>query len=140
MPPTITNAFKTWLKRNVNTKLISDASVIRVTYEGTISFESLTDFYKTSIEYLPRTCREKIIAITEDVPAGITTESEVPCVNIGTISVQRLSTVIKTAMYYQLSNQAMIPVSMYTLMCSQPTKLTKKHMMISSRRSNRIFQ
>ena len=87
MPPTVTNAFKTWLKENVNMKLSSDAAVTRVTYEGITNFESLTDFDKTSIEYLPRTYKEKILAITEDIPVGIQAESKVPGANVGTISV-----------------------------------------------------
>ena len=75
MPPTVTNSFKTWLKGNVNMKLSSDAAVTRVTYEGITNFESLTDFDKTSIEYLPRTYKEKILAIAEDIPAGISAEA-----------------------------------------------------------------
>ena len=76
MPPTVINSFKTWLKGNVNMKLSSEAAVTRVTYEGITNFESLTDFDKTSIEYLPRICKEKILAITEDIPAGIAAEAE----------------------------------------------------------------
>ena len=97
MPPVVTNAFKTWLKGNVNMKLSSDAAVTRVTYEGITNFESLSDFDKTSIEYLPRTCKATILAIPEDIPAGITAEAEVPGANVGTISVRRLIIAMKAA-------------------------------------------
>ena len=113
MPPAVTNAFKSWLKGNVNMKLSSDSAVTRVTYEGITTFESLTDFDKTSIEYLPRTCKEKILAITEDIPAGIAAEGEVPGANVGTISVRRLITAMKAARYYQSINRTMNPSNMH---------------------------
>ena len=113
MPPTVTNSFKTWLKGNVNMKLSSDAAVTRVTYEGITNFESLTDFDKTSFEYLPRTCKEKILAITEDISAGIAAEAEVPGANVGTISVRRLITAMKAAKYYQSINRTMNPTIMH---------------------------
>ena len=113
MPPTVTNAFRTWLKGNVNIKLSSDAAVTRVTYEGITNFESLTDFDKTSIEYLPRTCKERILAITPDIAAGIAAEAEVPGANVGTISVRRLITAMKAARYYQSINRAMNSSNMH---------------------------
>ena len=94
-------------------KLSSDATVTRVTYEGITNFESLPDFDKTSIEYLPRTCKEKILAITEDVNAGIATEAEVPGANVGTISVRRLITTMKEARYYQSINRTMNPSNIH---------------------------
>ena len=94
-------------------KLSSDAAVTRVTYEGITNFESLTDFDKTSIEYLPRTCKEKILAITEDISAGIAAEAEVPGANVGTISVRRLITAMKSAKYYQSINRTMNSATMH---------------------------
>ena len=84
MPPAVTNALKIWLKGNVNVNLSPDDAVTRVTYEEITSFESLMDFDKTRFQCLPSTCNEKTLAITEDIPAGITVESEVPGANIGT--------------------------------------------------------
>ena len=69
MPPVATAAFRVWLKESNNIKLSSDSAVTRVTYEGITNFDSLTDFDKSSIEYLPRTCKDKILAIVEDLPA-----------------------------------------------------------------------
>ena len=100
MPPTVTNAFRIWLKGNINMKLSSDTAVTRVTYEGITNFESLSDFNKTSIEYLPRTYKATILAILENIPAGITSEAEVPGVNVGTISVCCLISAMKAAQYY----------------------------------------
>ena len=95
MPPTVTNSFRKWLKINVNVKLSSDTDVTKVTYEGITNFESLANFDQTIIEYLPRTCKEKILAITEDILAGIASEAEVPGANVGTISVRYHITTVR---------------------------------------------
>ena len=87
MPPAVTTSFKSWLKGNVNMKLSYDAVVNCLTYEGLITVDSLTDFDKTSIKYLLRTFKTTIPALTEDLPAGSTTEAEVLGANMGTISV-----------------------------------------------------
>ena len=94
-------------------KLSSAAAVTHVTYEGIVNLESLTDFDKISIEYLPMTYKEKILTMSEDVPAGIVDESEVPVDNIGTISVQRLITAMKAARYYQSINCTMNPANIH---------------------------
>ena len=87
MHPATSVSFKSWLKAQNNTKLISDAAVTRVNYEEITNCESLTDFDKMSIDYLLRTCKEIIPATMEDCNAGISTETEVHGTNIGSISV-----------------------------------------------------
>ena len=81
--------------------------------QGITNFESLTDFDKSSIEYLPRTCKERIPAITEDRAAGISAEVKVPAANVGNISVRRLITAMKAAKYYQYIDQMMTTANMH---------------------------
>ena len=113
MLPAVTAAFRSWIKGSNNIKLSSDSAVTRVTYEGITNFDSLTDFDKTSIEYLPRTCKEKILAIVEDLPAGITAEAEVAGANVGSISVRRLIVATDAAWYYDSINFTMNTTNMH---------------------------
>ena len=71
-------------------KLYSDASVLRITYEGLTYFQSLMDFYCDSIESLFKDSINNIDAILYDVPNGIAAENTVPGMNLSTISVLRL--------------------------------------------------
>ena len=49
MPPAVTASFKYWIKASTNMKLSSDATVIRITYEGITNFKYLDDFDKKRI-------------------------------------------------------------------------------------------
>lgn len=100
MPPAVTNAFSNWLKTNTNMKLLSDAAVLRITYEGITTFDALRDFDDKSIQGLPAICKETIPAITADVGLGIAAEPEVPGANVGSISVRRLCVAVDAAKYY----------------------------------------
>ena len=113
MPPTVTNAFRKWLKRNVNMNLISNAAITCVIYEGIMNFDSLSDFDKTSIEYLPRTCKVTILVIPEDIPVGITAEAKVLGANIGIISVRRLIIVMKAVQYCESIGRMLSPANMH---------------------------
>ena len=111
MPPVVTNAFKAWLKANKNLKLRSDAAVTRITYEGITTFASLKDFDKKSIERLLSICKERILAITEDLGAAIAAEPEIHGANIYSISIRRLIVVVNAAAYYSSIVRVMIPVN-----------------------------
>ena len=113
MPPTVNANFKSWLKSNVNMKLSSDAAVTRITYEGITNYDSLVDFDKKSIESLPSTCKEKIPAITEDVPNGVTAEVEISGANVSSISVRRLIVASNAAKYFTSVGRAMTPINMH---------------------------
>ena len=112
MPPAVTASFKSWLKANTNTKLSSDAAVLRITYEGITNFKSLDDFDKNSIESLHLICKRKIPEIVEDVAAGITAEPEVLRAKISSILVQRLIVASNTVKYYTSIGRYMTSASM----------------------------
>ena len=90
IPIVTNNQFLLWLKIDANMKLYSDASVLRITYEGLTDFQSLMDFYRDSIESLFKASINNIDAILYDVPNGIASKNAVPGMNISTISVLRL--------------------------------------------------
>ena len=113
MPPTVTNAFRSWLKSNPNMKLSSDAAVTWITYEGITTYDSLLDFDKSSVESLPRTCKETIPAIAEDIANGIAAEAEVPGANISSISVRRLIVAVQAAKYYNSIGRAITAQNMH---------------------------
>ena len=100
MPPVVNASFRNWLKSNSNIRLCSESAVTRMTYEGVTNFPSLCDFDKKSIESLPATCKDKIPAITEDVPNGVTAELEIAGANISSISVRRLIVACHASKYY----------------------------------------
>ena len=101
MPPATTAAFRLYLKSNPNMRLMSDAAVMRVTYEGITSYESLADFDKASLKELARNCRETIPAVQADPAAGIQAEPEVPGTVISTQSLVRLQVACKAVKYYR---------------------------------------
>ena len=113
MPPTVTASFKQYLKSASNIKLSSDAAVNRITYEGLTTYASLTDFDKKSIESLTSTCKEKIPAITEDVPAGISAEIEIAGANISSISIRRLIIACHASKYYKAIGRTMTAANMH---------------------------
>ena len=82
MPPATNVAFMTWLNSNNMTKLISNAVLVHINYEGITNFVSLTDFDNKIIESLRTTCKEKIPTITDDKSAGITYEPKILGSNI----------------------------------------------------------
>ena len=100
MPPTVTAAFKSWLKSNVNIKLASDAAVLRLTYEGVTDYGTLLDFDRDSIEALAKACSKTIPAVAEDVVNGIAAENEVPGANVSSISICRLVVAMHAVKYY----------------------------------------
>ena len=100
MYPNTNAALVTCLKSNNTINIISDADVVRITYESITKFVSLTDFDKKIIESLPTTCKEKIPAITDDPSAGITSETAIPGVNISLVAICRLVVVVKASKYY----------------------------------------
>ena len=100
MPPNTTAAFRLFLKSNPNMRLMSDAAVVRVTYEGVTSYESLADFDKDSLKELARNCRTTIPAVVEDADAGIGAEPEVQGTVISTQSLVRLQVACKAVKYY----------------------------------------
>ena len=92
--------FEAWLKAGDNMKLSSNRTVARLVAEGITDFDSLVDFDKKSIQYLPKTVRETIPRVTADVPAGIEAQAAIPGVVLSTISVRRLITAVNAAEYY----------------------------------------
>ena len=108
-----TAAFRPWLKGNLNMKLSSDASVLRLTHEGITSLDSLTDFDDKAIKLLPKVCKDNIDAIVADVPNGIAAENAVNGANISSISVQRLIVAADAARYYQAINRTATTLNMH---------------------------
>jgi len=100
MPPVTNGQFRSWLKGSNNMKMSSDASVVRVTYEGITNYLSLLDFDRDSIESLSKACSRPIAAIAEDLPSLIAAEPQVPAANISTISIRRLVIAVQAAKYY----------------------------------------
>jgi len=109
----ISAAFKSWLKASTNMKLSSDASVNSVTHEGITDFNSLVDFDKQTIQYLPKVCKETIAAIVADSANNITAEVEVPGANVNSISVQRFLVACKAAKYYDSIDRVMTTGNMH---------------------------
>ena len=107
-----TQTFKAWLKSANNIKLSSDAAVLRVTHEGITNFVSLSDFDKTSIENLPRVCKNSIPAIEADPSNSISAETYVAGANVSLISVRRLITAVNAAKYYGSIARVMNPQNM----------------------------
>ena len=103
----VTAAFKSWLKASTNMKLFSDASVNRVIYEGITDFNSLIDFDKDTIQYLPKVGKEDIAAIPADPVNNITAEAEVPGASVSSIITQRLLVACKAAKYYDSISRGM---------------------------------
>ena len=113
MPPTVTNAFKSWLKSNVNIKLASDAAVLRMTCEGVTDYASLNDFDRESIEALSKACSKTIPAVAEDIANGIAAENEVPGANISSISIRRLVVAMYAAKYYTSIGRTLSAANMH---------------------------
>ena len=88
MPIVTNNQHRSWLKRAANMKLSSDASVLRITYEGLTHFQFFMDF----------DCN--IIEITADVPNMISAKKSVPGTNIRMISICRLVVATNAVKYY----------------------------------------
>lgn len=81
-------------------KLLSNAAVIRITYEGVTDFRSLLDFDRDSIEALSKACSRAIEAVAADDQLGIAAEPDVPAANISSISIRRLVVAMRAAKYY----------------------------------------
>ena len=73
-------------------KLISDASVLRLTHEGIDKFESLSDFDKKSIHHLPSTCKDSIPAIDAYTSNNVGANAFFAGESTSSISVSRLIT------------------------------------------------
>ena len=111
--PIVTAAFKSWLKASTNIKLSSDAAVTRITHEGITNFESLLDFDKKSLQLLPSTCKEKVLAILADPANNVVAEPEVSGANISSISIQRLIVASYAASYYHSISRVMTTANMH---------------------------
>ena len=113
MPPAVTNAFKNWLKANTGMKLTSDVAVNHIIAEGITNFDTLTDFDKKAIQFLPNICRREVEAIVADTANGIQAENAVPGTNIGSISIQRLIVAMHAANYYSSIGRTMTAQNMH---------------------------
>ena len=111
--PTITAAFRNWLKANTNMKLFSNAAVIRLTHEGVTDFRSLLDFDRDSIKALSKACSRDIDAVLEDVANCITAEVAVPSANISSISIRRLVIAMHAVKFYDACGRAPTDASMH---------------------------
>ena len=107
MPLVVANTFKSWLKANNNIKLSSEAVVTRIIYEGITNYHSLEDFDKKLIERLPATCKVTILAITEDLGAGISAKPEILGASVFSISVRHLVVASNAVKYYISIGRAM---------------------------------
>ena len=87
---TTISTFRSWLKASTNMKLISDASVLRVTHEGITSYDNFIDFDKSAIKNLQRVCKGSIDAIAADIANNVQAEAAVLGANVSSISVQRI--------------------------------------------------
>ena len=101
----------------------SDAAVTRITYEGITNFSSLCDFDKKGIESLPATCKERIPAIQEDLPNGVTAELEIAGANISSILIRRLIVACNAAKYYTAVGRALDLSNMQYTQVLTPFKL-----------------
>ena len=87
---TTSATFRSWIKASTNMKLISNASVIRVTHEGITSYDTLVYFDEAAIKNLPRVCKGYIDAIAADKSNNVQSEAAVPGANVSSVYVQRL--------------------------------------------------
>ena len=94
-------------------KLSTASAVTRITYEGITTYASLLDFDKSSIEALPKACRQTIPAIEEDEANGIDAVPQILGANISTISVRRLIVAMNAAHYYKSIGRALTDASMH---------------------------
>ena len=113
MPPATSANFRAWLKGSSQMKLSSDAAVTRTTYECISTFPSLIDFDKKSVEFLSRIYKEITPTITEDTPAGIESELQVPGAKISSIAVRRLIVAVDAIKYYTSTGRTMTPANMH---------------------------
>ena len=74
MSPASTQAFRAWLKGNVNMKLQTDAAVTCIMYEGINNYKGLADLDTKSIQQLPTCCRQQIDEVHQDLNLGIQQE------------------------------------------------------------------
>ena len=81
-------------------KLSSNASVLRITYEGITNFQSFMDFDRDSIISLSKVYRKDIDIIIADVPNVIVSENVVPGRNISMIPICRLVVATNDVKYY----------------------------------------
>ena len=110
---TTSATFFSWLKASTNMKLISDASVLRVTHEGITSYDTLVDFDKSAIKNLPRVCKGSIDAIADDIANNVQAEAAVPGANVSSIYVQRLIVSANATLYYASIDRTMYASSMH---------------------------
>ena len=94
-------------------KLTSDVAVNHIIAEGVTNFDTLTDFDKKAIQFLPNICRREVEAIVADAANGIQAENAVPGTNIGSISIQRLIVAMHAANYYSSIGRTMTAQNMH---------------------------
>ena len=81
-------------------KWSSDASELRITYEGLTSFQSFMEFDHDSIKSLSKAFSKDIDEIVADTPNWIAVKNTVPGTNISTISIRRLIVATNAVKYY----------------------------------------
>ena len=111
--PVPTQAFKSWMKYNLNIRLSSDASVNRISSEGITTFASLPDFDRKSIQYLPGTCKVSISEIEADDLKNVEAEPAVNGENISTIYVRHLIVSVNATKFYDAVRRLMNLQSMH---------------------------
>ena len=72
------NQYELWLKSTENMRLLSDASVLSITYEGLTNFQYFMDFNHNSIKSLLIACIKEIDSIVSDVPNWIFSTKSCP--------------------------------------------------------------
>ena len=105
MPIVTKNQYHLWLKSAANMRLSSDASVLRITYEGLTKFQSFMDFDWNSIESLSKACSKDIDGIINYVPNGIAAKNNVTATSTSTISIQKLFFDTNDVKYYTAIGQ-----------------------------------
>ena len=100
MPIVTKNQYHLWLKSAANMRLSSDASVLRITYEGLTKFQSFMDFDWNSIESLSKACSKDIDGIINYVPNGIAAKNAVQGTSISTILILQLVIATNSVKYY----------------------------------------
>jgi len=118
---TVTVAFRSWRKASTNMKLSIYASINRLNREGIADFNSLIEFDKDTILYLPKVLKEPIAAISANPVNNITATAEVLCANVSSITIQRLLVACRAAKYYNSIHRGMTTGTMHTIRIFYPT-------------------
>ena len=133
---TVTVAFRSWRKASTNMKLSIYASINRLNREGIADFNSLIEFDKDTILYLPKVLKEPIAAISANPVNNITATAEVLCANVSSITIQRLLVACRAAKYYNSIHRGMTTGTMHTIRIFYPTsRSSSRHTKRSKRKT-----